>query len=76
MSNGAGAESIDRGENELANALVDSLTAGIVNRDDSGTFLIDRDSAAGLRLTERIRDSSGGWFTYGHHRRNSIPICR
>ena len=53
MSNGAG-RVIDSGDNELANALVDSLTAGIATKNDDGAFLIDRDSAAGQRLIERF----------------------
>ena len=46
MSNGAG-RIIDSGNNELANALVDSLTEGVARRNSSGAFLIDRNSAAG-----------------------------
>ena len=60
MSNGAG-RVIDSGDNQLANALVDSLVEGVVNRDSSGAFLIDADSAAGIRLTNRFGapDASG-----------------
>ena len=68
-------EIIDRGENELANALVDSLTEGVARRNASGAFLIDRNSAAGQRLTARFGGSRSGWFTYRFWW-NSIPICR
>ncbi len=53
MSNGAGA-AIDRGDNALANALVDSLTRGVATKTATGAFLIDRNSAAGQRLTARF----------------------
>lgn len=60
MSNGAGTV-IDSGDNQLANALIDSLSEGVVSRDSNGAFLIDADSAAGIRLTERFGapDASG-----------------
>ena len=66
-------ESIDRGENDLANALVDSLTQGVARQNDSGAFLIDRNSAAGQRLTARfgtpgadglLRGSGGTQFQF------------
>ena len=74
MSNGAG-RALDAGNNRLANALIDSLTEGVARRNSDGRILIDRNSAAGQRLTARFGGPRGGkrtyWFWW-----NSIPICR
>ena len=53
MSNGAG-RALDTGNNQLANALIDSLTEGVARRNSDGRILIDRNSAAGQRLTTRF----------------------
>ena len=78
MSNGAG-RVLDSGNNELANALIDSLSEAVANftEDSAGnrTFLIDSDSAAGQRLIRRFGspDASGILTEPGGAR---LSICR